>query len=207
MANREQASNWLLRQYKQEVEMNDDVVMRLLKKTQELEKRLDDASTLQYIQKSRLGDLQMVVLGNVVAIGYDAITGERGLLTKGINRTGHTSIKGELVSTSTSADDEYILQANEYDTVAVVAESGIAQGAEMWLWKPGSRALVLLKNTTAATRGQILIAADTDGRGIGIANPGGGLPGTDTHFKECGHILQSKLAGTNVLVLCELHTN
>lgn len=53
----------------------------------------------------------------------------------------------------------------------------------------------------------ILLAGDTDGRAIDIANPGGGLPGTDTHFKECGHVLQGKDAGTGVLALASLHFN
>jgi len=187
--------------------MDDDLFEKLLQKHAQLQEQLREIDERQNIQKTDVGTLKTVQIGGVVAIGYDPTTGERGILTRGINRTGHTSVKGELVSCSTSADDEYILQGNEYDTVAVVAESGIAEGEEMWMWKPGSRAQVLLKDTTAATRGQILIAADTDGRAIGIANPGGGLPGTDTHFKECGHILQSKSAGTNVLVLAEIHTN
>lgn len=53
--------------------------------------------------------------------------------------------------------------------------------------------------------GDILLAADTDGRAIGTSNPGSGLPGTDTHFKECGHFVESKSAGTNVLALACLH--
>jgi hypothetical protein len=58
----------------------------------------------------------------------------------------------------------------------------------MWVWMAGSVCQVLSKDTVASTRGNILLAGDTDGRAIDIANPGGGLPGTDTHFKECGHI-------------------
>lgn len=142
-----------------------------------------------------------------MALAHDPDTGERGLLVKLVNRTGHTSIKGELVSASTSSDTEVILQVNEYDTIGVVAQAGVAEGSQMWVWMPGSIAQVLLKNSTPSTRGQILIAADTDGRGIGIDNPGLGLPGTDTHFKECGHILQSKSAGTDVLALCAIHFN
>ncbi len=150
--------------------------------------------------------LSKFALGTV-AIAEDTATGARGILTKGINRTGATSVLGTLVSCSTATDKEYIKQANEYDTVGVVAESGIAEGSEMWIWKPGSRCQVLFKDGVAATRANILLAADTDGRAIDIANPGSGLPGTDTHFKECGHVNESKTAGTNILVLCEIHIN
>jgi hypothetical protein len=141
------------------------------------------------------------------AIGEDIVTGARGILTKGINRTGGTSVLGTLVSCSTATDNEYISQTNEYDTIGVVAEAGIAEGSLMWIWKPGSKCQVLFKNSVAATKGNILIAADTDGRAIDITNPGSGLPAADTHFKEVGHVCESKTAGTNVLVLCEIHTN
>jgi len=151
--------------------------------------------------------LSIVSHGGVVALGYDSATNERGYLVKMINRTGHSSVKGELVSCSTAADREVILQANEYDTVGVVEEAGVAEGSEMWVWMIGSVCQVLYKNSVAATRGNILIAADTDGRAIDIANPGGGIPGTDTHFKECGHVLETKIAGTNVLALAILHFN
>jgi hypothetical protein len=151
--------------------------------------------------------ISLLHIGNVVAIGYDSATGERGLLTKGINRTGGTSVKGTLVTVSTSADNEYVIEADEYDTVGIIQEAGVAEGSEMWIWKPGSKCQVLFKDTVAATRGNILLAADTDGRAIDVANPGTGLPATDTHFKECGHVCESKDAGTNVLVLCEIHMN
>jgi hypothetical protein len=151
--------------------------------------------------------LKLLELDNVVALGSDLATGARGLLTKGVNRTGAASVLGTLVSLSTTADNEYIRQANEFDTVGVLAESGIAEGAEVWIWKPGSRCQVLFKDGVTPTRGNILIAADTDGRGNSIANPGSGLPAVETHFKECGHVCQSVASGTDVLALCEIHTN
>jgi hypothetical protein len=152
--------------------------------------------------------LQIISTGAATAgIGSDSSTGARGFLVKMINRTGHSSVLGELVSPSKSADKEAILQANEYDTIGVVAEASIAEGSEMWIWVTGSICQVLFKDSTAATRGNILLAADTDGRAIDVAEPGSGLPATDTHFKECGHVLESKSSGTNVLVLASLHFN
>ena len=142
-----------------------------------------------------------------VTLSYDSNTGERGTAVKMINRTGHTSVKGELVSCSTTADREVILQANEYDAIGVVQEAGVIEGAEMWVWMPGSVCLVLAKNGTAFVRGNILVAADTDGRATNVTNPGSGLPAVDIHFKECGHVMESKDAGTNVLVMCILHFN
>jgi hypothetical protein len=141
------------------------------------------------------------------AIGQDLATGERGYLLKMTNGTGAATVKGTLVACSTAANDKFILQANEYDTIGVVQEAGVADGSDAWVWVNGSICQVLFKDSVAATAGNILLAADTDGRAIDVANPGGGLPGTDTHFKECGHVLETKSAGTNVLVLASLHFN
>lgn len=159
--------------------------------------------------KIKIGGIMSLVTnhsGGVVAIGYDATTSERGFLTKMVNRTGHTSVKGEIISCSTTADNEAILQNNEYDAIGIVAEEGVTEGSEMWVWKSGSRAQVLYKDSTAATRGYILLAADTDGRAIDIAVPSSN-PVVAQHFKECGHVCESKDAGTNVLVLSDLHFN
>jgi hypothetical protein len=52
-----------------------------------------------------------------------------------------------------------------------------------------------------------VVAADTDGRANVVANPGSGLPATDLHFKECGHFIESKAAGTNVLAKAVIHFN
>lgn len=151
--------------------------------------------------------LSTLEFGDVVALGYDSSTNERGFLVKMLNKTGAATVKGTLVAASTATDKGFILQANEYDTIGVVEESGIADGSEAWVWVNGSVCQVLFKDTVASTRGNILIAADTDGRAIDVANPGVGLPAVETHFKECGHVLESKIAGTDVLALAMLHFN
>jgi len=151
--------------------------------------------------------LHLIDAGGVVALGYDEATGERGFLCKHTNGTGVASVKGSLVSMSATADNKFILQANEYDTVGVVAESGIANDAECWVWKNGSRCQVLIKDGSTVTRAGIIIAADTDGRADWIASPGLGLPAAELHFKECGHPAESKASGTNVLCLTDLHFN
>jgi hypothetical protein len=152
--------------------------------------------------------LQYISTGNgKAAIGSDSSTNERGLLVKIENRTGQTSVKGKLISASTSGDNAAILQANEYDTFGVIQEAGITEGNEMFVWVNGSICQVMFKDGVKATRGEICIAADTDGRADRIINPGGGLPGVDTHFKECGHILQTVEAGTDILALVTIHFN
>lgn len=140
------------------------------------------------------------------ALGSDAVTAERGILYKVTNRTGHASIKGEVVGPSTSADGEVILNDSGFDPIGVVQEAGVAEGSEMWVWGCGSICQVMMKDSTAAVRGQVMLADDVDGRAYCVAVPSSN-PVVAEHFRELGHCLQSKDAGTNVLTLCVLHFN
>jgi hypothetical protein len=151
--------------------------------------------------------LSVLSHGGKVALGYDSSTNERGFLVKMLNRTGGVSVKGTLLAPSTTADREVVKQSSEYDTIAVVQEAGVAEGSEMWCWMPGSVCQMLFKDGATPAQGEIALGADTDGRADRTANPGGGLPGTDTHFKEVGHVLEDKASGTDVLALVAFHCN
>jgi hypothetical protein len=151
--------------------------------------------------------LQYISTGDgKAAIGSDSATGERGFLVKMINRTGGASVKGTVVAASAATDKEVIKQANEFDAIGVVQEAGVAEGSEMFVWMNGSVAQVLAKDSTAFVRGYVALSADTDGRATNVAVPSGN-PVVAEHFKEIGHVMESKDAGTNVLVLCNLHFN
>lgn len=141
------------------------------------------------------------------AVRDNPATGERGTLTKYINRTGGVSVKGSAVSCSPTTDREVVLQSSEYDVIGIVADDGVPEGSEVWIWKSGSTCLVLYENSTTVTRGQLVIAAPTDGRLTTVAAPGPGIPTADTHFKENGHAAESKAPGTNVLGLADIHFN
>lgn len=150
--------------------------------------------------------LTLLNFGDVVALGYDSSTGERGFLTRMVNGTGGNSVKGTIVCPDSAADNKFKLQADEFDSIGVVAEAGIAGDALTWVWMNGSICQVLFKDGESATREYVLLAADMDGRGLNIAVPSAN-PVVAEHFKECGHVMESKSSGTNVLVLCCLHFN
>jgi len=160
------------------------------------------ASTITLTEALKLQ--QSIETSNFKIINHGS--GLYGIAVRMKNGTGSASVLGSLVSVSQAADNVFILQNNEYDSIGVVAESGVANGEECYVIISGV-ARVLFKDGESSTRGNILLAADTDGRGYNVANPGGGLPGTDAHFKECGHVLQSVSSGTNILVYCVLHFN
>jgi hypothetical protein len=134
------------------------------------------------------------------------ITIDGGIAVRLKNGTGAPSVKGSLVTPSQDIDLAVVLQSNTYDCIGVMYEDGVADGEWCWVVVSGL-AQVLYKNATAATRGNVCIADAVDGRASDIANFGGGLPAVDTHFKEIGHVLESKDAGTNVLAFVNLHFN
>ena len=128
-----------------------------------------------------------------------------GLMIKLINKTGVASVKGSVVSSNTAVDNSFILQANEFDSIGVVYENGIADGELCWIVIQGI-AEVLFKDTVAVVRGYVALAADTNGRATNIDVPSSN-PVVAEHFKEIGHVLESKNAGTNVLAKVVLHFN
>ena len=138
-----------------------------------------------------------------------ALTPEGGIAISLTNKTGVASVKGSLVATSTVTDHAFELQADEINTIGIVYEDGIADGSECLVVVSGI-ADVLLKDATASTRGFWAVAADTDGR-ANITEPTPSPNNTvgehTIHFKEIGHCLESKVAGTDVLAKCVLHFN
>ena len=131
-----------------------------------------------------------------------------GLAIKLINKTGANTVKGSVVSASSVLDGSFKLQINEYDAIGIVLESGIADGQETWIVISGV-AEALLADNTLATRGNWVTCSATDGRANASATApsGGTITNLDNHFKEIGHCLESKSAGTNVLAKCIIHFN
>lgn len=135
------------------------------------------------------------------------ITPEGGYAVRLINKTGAASVKGTVITTSDTTDNAFKVQSAEFEACGVVYENGIADGSECWVVVTGI-AEVLLKNGTASTRGYWTKCADTDGRAEVTTAPSGlGALATSEHFKEIGHCLESKGAGTNVLAKIVLHFN
>lgn len=141
-----------------------------------------------------------------VGLGYDDATGEAGIVLR--VQLGENVAKGDCLAVSGAADNQYLKQANEYDTTCIAAEAGSANGY-IWAWTTGSICQVLFKENTASVRGYVAISDAVDGRGnnIDLATIGGN-PSIDTHFKEIGHVKESKGAveGVSNLVLIHFHT-
>lgn len=142
---------------------------------------------------------------NSVAFGYDSVTAEKGLLLH--IQIAEAVSKGMTLAVSPSVDKKYIKQTAEFDCVCIAAEAGSGD-AYIWAWTTVCQ--VLYKENTASTRGYVALASATDGyaEDIDLATIGGS-PATTAHFKEIGHVLESKSAGgagTFQSVLIHFHT-
>jgi len=142
----------------------------------------------------------------LVAIGSDTATNERGFLVKVKNNTGGASVKGHILAACPDMDNAVCIESNGFDPIGICAESGIANGSDMWMWANGSICQVLMKDATAAVRGYVGLCDDVDGRAYVVAVPSSN-PVVAEHFRELGHCTQSVDAGTNVLALFSIHFN
>lgn len=120
-----------------------------------------------------------------------------------INNTGGLSVKGTLVSACTTQDYcARITPASSDQPLGVILENGVGIGQPVKIAIAG-KAYVLLKNGTAATRGNWVGVSDVAGRAYMSTDPSS----TTEHWKEIGHCVESVTAGTNKLALCVLHFN
>lgn len=124
------------------------------------------------------------------------------------NKTGEVSVKGKLVSCSSSYDNSVSLTpVGGLDSIGVIYEAGIADGKEMWVVTGGRAQVLFCGNVTRGQFARMSITGDT-GEAAGLAK-GEAMPttpfATDNHFREIGHINESKSAGE--LTWCFLHFN
>lgn len=133
-----------------------------------------------------------------------AINSDGGYMIKLTNKTGGNSVKGQIVSADTVGTDNavYITPADGDMPIGVFYEAGVADGAEAWVVVAG-KADVLFKDTVAPVRGYVAHVSSTAGR----ADQSASIPSATQHWREIGHVLESKSSGTNILAKCVLHFN
>lgn len=139
---------------------------------------------------------------------YDPATNEAGFQIKLTNKTGANSVKGDIVEPSDTTDRGFkLIPVGGIDPIGVVYETGIADGAECWIWLQG---IVEVRYQAATTRdyfARVTVSADTDdAAGVAIAEPLPTSPfATDKHFQEIGHVMES--IGAAGLALTVIHFN
>lgn len=142
------------------------------------------------------------LLNSKLANGMSGFTSDGGYYETFVNNTG-TSEKGTIVIASTSVYNGVdIAPVNAENPIGVIYESGITNGGNVKVVVSG-KASVLLKNTVASALGYWCGVSDTAGRMYQSST----VPSTIEHNREIGHSLESKVGGTNVLSLVQIHFN
>lgn len=121
------------------------------------------------------------------------------------NATAGTIVRGTVVKVDTAADRAIIATAaGDLDPIGVVLED-IAAGKWGRIIVAGL-AWVRLDNAGAVTR-EMWVGTSAASAGQGNAGAIPFPPNSDSHFREIGHTMQERGAGSNDLVLCILHFN
>ena len=145
------------------------------------------------------------------------LTAIGGYAVKLTNKTGANSVAGQVVKAdndvATGTDDAVILTtADEFETIGIFLDSGVADGSEAWVVVFGI-ADVAMEDDTAATRGYWVRTSVTEAGYADATNaapPGAGIVEIDRHLHEIGHCLESVAAGgggTHILARCLIHFN
>jgi len=180
--------------------------------------RVEDVGTSNNLQKivSSLGETAWggtnldtssstgipVINSGVWSVSSNAMeTPEGGRAVKLINRTGHISVKGEIVIASTSTDMEVTLAPTSTEMpIGCIYNAGVAEGSYVWVVVSGIAEV--LYDASATTRGNwVQTSALTAGRADGSS---GSSPGV-AHFREIGHAITS--ASGNALGKIIMHLN
>jgi hypothetical protein len=135
-----------------------------------------------------------------------AMNADGGFMVKLTNKTGANSVKGEVVTPDTTANNgAKKIIVDVPNPIGVFYESGIADGAEAWVVVSGIADVYFIGNTT---RGHIARGFETaDGAGYVTGQAMSEAVPTspfsvDKHFYEIGHILESRTgAGLSKVVL------
>jgi hypothetical protein len=136
--------------------------------------------------------------------GSAMLTDIGGFASLFTNTSVGTLKKGTAVHLSETVNYGVEAQVDEFDCVGFVYEDSLA-GAECWVVVAGIGEALLLDGTTA-TKGWWTKASATDGRVEVTTAPGSvGAAAAATHFREVGHCLETKGAGTDVLVKLLIH--
>lgn len=130
------------------------------------------------------------------------ITEDGGFYQTFINNTGSASVKGTIVTASSTDNAVIIAPANSVSPIGIIYDNGIANGSSVKVVTYG-RAQVLLLDGSSSTAGYWCGVSSTAGRFYNLPSP----PNDSSHSREVGHSLQTVSSGTNKLVYVQIHFN
>jgi len=149
------------------------------------------------------------VLGGTVKTAKAKLTPEGGIAILLTNKTGGVSVKGEVVTPSSSTSNAVAkIIVDVPDPIGAFYDSGIADGAEAWIVVSGIADIYFVGNTTRGHIARGFLTADgasyVTGQALSESVPTSPFA-SDKHFYEIGHVLESRTGAG--LAKCVLHFN
>jgi len=139
------------------------------------------------------------------------LTTEGGIAIKMLNKTGGTTVKGEVVTSydATAIDNAVKKIVKDVpNPIGVFLDSGIADGDYAWVVVSGKAYVYFVGNTTRGHLARGFLTADggsyVTGQALSEAVPTSPFS-TDKHFFEIGHVCESRTGAG--LALVDLHFN
>ena len=135
-------------------------------------------------------------------------TSEGGLAILLTNKTGASSVKGNVVCVSSTTDNAVNLVVDGIpDAFGVIYTAGVADGSEIWVVISGIAEVYFIGSVTRKWLARTFDNAESGyviGQAIGETFPSPPFA-TDKHFMEIGHILESRTGAG--LAKVNLHFN
>ena len=155
------------------------------------------------------GTLRTFGTASVIVNNKTALNVDGGFMVRLTNKTGGSSVKGEVVGVSSATSNAVAkIVKNIPDPIGVFYESGIADGAEAWIVVSGIADVYFVGNTTRGHIARGFLTADgasyVTGQALSEAVPSSPFA-SDKHFYELGHVLESRTGAG--LAKVNLHFN
>lgn len=165
-----------------------------------IDAKVDDASKFNVDNTGSIVTTGTISSGPLSVNDKSSMTAIGGFAIKLTNKTGTTTVAGQLVQADTTTDFAFATAASAADdVVGIVLDAGVGDGSEAWVVVSGMADVLV--DSGGCTRGDRLIASTTSGSAE-VWNTGGAVA---THFLEIGHCIET-VVGTG-LARCILHFN
>lgn len=122
------------------------------------------------------------------------LTPEGGIAVKLVNKTGSTTVKGSVVSPTSTASAFTLSPVDSASPIGIVYDAGIADAAEAWVVIAGIAEVLFIGATVLGHFARVCVTGDTNaaaGKAISEAAPTSPFA-TDKHFQEIGHVIQAR---------------
>lgn len=163
------------------------------KQTRDLDKKIEDYIIADLLKENNI-----------------KFTPEGGLAVKVTNKTGGVSVKGEVVTVYNDTAIDNAVEKIVVDVptpTAIIYESGVADGSEMWVVTNGIADVYFIGSATRGHLARGFVTGDAGyvaGQALSEAFPASPFA-TDKHFYEIGHVIQSRTGAGLARVM--LHFN